>query len=101
MVQIFQASCLCLNRTKYSFENINILMMNTIRKFLKDATNIFTSVPETVKQIIRATAAEGALKFSYAQSVTIPTNQIGRRAAIARQGGVVSKTVLHDSQQII
>lgn len=75
--------------------------MNTIRKFLKDATDIFTSVPEAVKQIIRTTAAEGALKFSYAQSVTISTTQIGRRAAIARSGDTVSITVLHDSRQII
>lgn len=83
------------------FENINILMMNTIRKFLKDVTSIFTSVPETVKLIIRTIAAKGALKFSYAQSEKISTNQFGGRAAIARKGGMVSITVLHDSQQII
>lgn len=75
--------------------------MNTIRKFLKDVTSIFTSVPETGKLIIRAIAAKGALKFSYAQSEKISTNQFGRRAAIASRGGMVSITVLHGSQQII
>jgi len=75
-------------------------MMNT-RKFLKDVTSIFTSVPETVKLIIRTIAAKGALKLSYAQSVKISTNQFGRRAAIASKGDMVSITVLHDSRQII
>jgi hypothetical protein len=76
-------------------------MMNTIRKFLKDVTDIFSFVPETVKLIIRAIAAKGALTFSYAQSEKISTNQLGRRAAIARRGDMVSITVLHDLQQII
>jgi hypothetical protein len=76
-------------------------MMNTTRKFLKDVTSIFTSVPVTVKLIIRAIAAKGALKLSYAQSDKISTNQFERRAAIARRGDMVSITVLHDSQQII
>ena len=76
-------------------------MMNTIRKFLKDVTNIFTSVPETVKLIIRAIAAKGALQLNYAQSVKIPTNQFVGRAAIANKGGMVSITVLHNSQQTI
>jgi hypothetical protein len=47
--------------------------MNTIRKFLKDVTSIFSSVPEIRKQIVRAIATKGALKFSYARSVTIST----------------------------
>ncbi|WP_133053860.1 hypothetical protein [Niastella yeongjuensis] len=81
-------------------KTFNILMMNTSKKFLKDATNIFSSVPKTGKLIIRTIAAECALKFSYAQLVSIPTNQIGRRTAIARQGGMVSSNVLHDSHQI-
>jgi hypothetical protein len=75
--------------------------MNTIRKILTDVTNIFSSVPETGKLIIRAIAAKGALNFSYAQSGKISTIQFGRRAAIARRGDMVSVTVLHGSQQII
>jgi hypothetical protein len=75
-------------------------MMNTIRKFLEDVTNIFSSVPETRKLIIRAIAAKGALRFSYAQSGEISTKQFGRRAAIAGRGDMVSITVLHDSHQI-
>ena len=76
-------------------------MMNTIRQFLKDVTSIFPSVPETGKLIIRAIAAKGALKFSYALSEEISTNQFGRRAAVARRGDMVSITVLHNSQQAI
>jgi len=75
--------------------------MNSIRKFLKDVINIFPAVPETGKLIIRAIAATGGLTFSFAQSGKISTNQLGRRAAIARRGDMVSITVLHDSQQII
>jgi hypothetical protein len=76
-------------------------MMNTSKKFLKDVTNIFSFVPETAKLIIRAIAAKGSLKFTFAQPVTISTNQFGKRAAIARRGDMVSITVLRDSQQII
>jgi hypothetical protein len=76
-------------------------MMNTIKKFLKDVTSIFPSVPEPGKSVIRAIAAKGALKLSYAQSREISTNQFGRRAAVARRGDMVSITVLHNSQQII
>jgi hypothetical protein len=65
-------------------------MMNSSKKFLKDVINIFSFVPETEKLIIRAIAAKGALKFNFAQPLTIPTNQFARRAAIARQGDKVS-----------
>ncbi|AEW03314.1 hypothetical protein A4D02_04670 [Niastella koreensis] len=76
-------------------------MMNAIWKFLKDVSNIFSTVPETGKLIIRAIAAKGALKLSYAQSEKISTNQFGGRAAIVRRGDRISTTVLHDSRQII
>ncbi|MBO9204280.1 MULTISPECIES: hypothetical protein [Niastella] len=58
-------------------------MMNTIRKFLKDVTSIFSSVPE--KQMIRTVAAKGSLTCRFAQPVTISTKQFGRRAAIAQK----------------
>jgi hypothetical protein len=75
-------------------------MMNTISKFFHDVINIFSFVPETGKLIVRAIAAKDALKFNYALSEQISTNQFGRRAAIAKRGDMVSITVLRDSQQI-
>jgi hypothetical protein len=83
------------------FENVNVLMMNTIRKFLKDVTNIFSTVPENRKLIIRAIAAKGSPNHQFALPATISTIQFGRRAAIIREGDRFSTTVLHDSHQII
>ena len=78
-----------LNRSNTLVENVNIHMMNTIRKFLQDVINIFSSVPEIRKQIVRANAAKGALKFSYARPVTISTTQLGRRTTIASKSDLV------------
>ena len=76
--------------------------MNTISKFLYDVTNIFSSVPETGKLIVRAITAKGALNFKYAHPVTISISnkQFRRRAAVARRGDRVPITVLHDLQLI-
>ncbi|SEO79053.1 hypothetical protein SAMN05660816_03554 [Niastella yeongjuensis] len=63
-------------------------MMNTIRKFLKDVSNIFSSVPEIRKQILRAIAPKSVLKFSYARSVKISTTQLERRTVIASKSGL-------------
>jgi len=95
-----QAPCLCLNGTKILFENTNVLMMKTIRRFLKDVIRIFSSVPEKRRLIIRA-IAEGAPTYRFAQPLTISNSQFGRRAAIAWKSDTVSTSVLHDSHQII
>jgi hypothetical protein len=57
---------------KYFLKNQNILMMNTVRRFLKDASSIFSSAPDT-KLIIRAIAPKDPLKCSFVQLVIIST----------------------------
>jgi len=76
-------------------------MMNSSKKFLKDVANIFSSVSEMGKLMIRTVVAKGTLNFSFGQPLPISTNQFGRRAAIARQGDKYSMIVLRDAQQII
>ncbi|MBO9202078.1 hypothetical protein J7I42_17470 [Niastella sp. MAH-29] len=83
------------------FENTNVLMMKTISRILKDVTNIFSSVPETRKLIIRAIATKGAQTYRLAQPSITSNSQFGRRAAIALKSDTVSTSVLHDSHQII
>jgi hypothetical protein len=64
------------------FLNLIILMMNTIMKFLRDVTNILSSVSVIRKQIAHAIAPKGALKFSCALPATISTTQFGKMAVV-------------------
>jgi hypothetical protein len=70
--------------------------MNTIMKFLRDERSIFSSVSVIRKQIARAIATKGALKFSYALPVIISTTQFEESQLSLKEAKKVSTAVLHN-----
>lgn len=62
------------------FENVNILMMNSISKIFIDVANIILSVQEAGKQTIRATAAKDTLRLNYALSQKSINKQVWKNS---------------------